>query len=410
MSCFMANLEFHIAWRYLFSKKGHNAINIVTGISSAAIIVVTAAMICVLSVMNGMGRFAQQMFTVLDPPLLVVPAEGQTLRTDTLPIASLYAREDIEVISRQIEQATVLRFENQQAPARVLGVDSLFTRTTQIDTLIYDGHFCVWDGAHERAVIGAELDATFHTNAFTSTRLHLYAPQRTKRINQVRKDHSLLEEKAHIAGAFSGDQNSEINQTVIVSIQLAQRLYEYDDYTATSLRVVPKEGVSVATLKQRLTRSLGQGYRVLDRYDQKAEYFRIFRIEKWLISLLLAFISLIAVINIVGSLSMLIIDKSKDSQILSNLGASDRTIRRIFLLEGWLISAIGTFVGLIIGVVICVCQQEFGWLKMGNGSNYILSAYPIQVQPTDILLVAFIVLGLGFLAAWWPSRKVKIEE
>lgn len=406
----MANLEFHIAWRYLFSKKGHNAINIVTGISSAAIIVVTAAMICVLSVMNGMGRFAQQMFTVLDPPLLVVPAEGQTLRTDTLPIASLYAREDIEVISRQIEQATVLRFENQQAPARVLGVDSLFTRTTQIDTLIYDGHFCVWDGAHERAVIGAELDATFHTNAFTSTRLHLYAPQRTKRINQVRKDHSLLEEKAHIAGAFSGDQNSEINQTVIVSIQLAQRLYEYDDYTATSLRVVPKEGVSVATLKQRLTRSLGQGYRVLDRYDQKAEYFRIFRIEKWLISLLLAFISLIAVINIVGSLSMLIIDKSKDSQILSNLGASDRTIRRIFLLEGWLISAIGTFVGLIIGVVICVCQQEFGWLKMGNGSNYILSAYPIQVQPTDILLVAFIVLGLGFLAAWWPSRKVKIEE
>lgn len=410
MSCFMANLEFHIAWRYLFSKKGHNAINIVTGISSAAIIVVTAAMICVLSVMNGMGRFAQQMFTVLDPPLLVVPAEGQTLRTDTLPIASLYVREDIEVISRQIEQATVLRFENQQAPARVLGVDSLFTRTAQIDTLIYDGHFCVWDGSYERAVIGAELDATFHANAFTSTRLHLYAPQRTKRINQVRKDHSLLEEKAHIAGAFSGDQNSEINQTVIVSIQLAQRLYEYDDYTATSLRVVPKEGVSVATLKQRLTRSLGQGYRVLDRYDQKAEYFRIFRIEKWLISLLLAFISLIAVINIVGSLSMLIIDKSKDSQILSNLGASDRTIRRIFLLEGWLISAIGTFVGLIIGVVICICQQEFGWLKMGNGSNYILSAYPIQVQPTDILLVAFIVLGLGFLAAWWPSRKVKIEE
>ena len=410
MSCFMANLEFHIAWRYLFSKKGHNAINIVTGISSAAIIVVTAAMICVLSVMNGMGRFAQQMFTVLDPPLLVVPAEGQTLRTDTLPIASLYARGDIEVISRQIEQATVLRFENQQAPARVLGVDSLFTRTAQIDTLIYDGHFCVWDGAHERAVIGAELDATFHTNAFTSTRLHLYAPQRTKRINQARKDHSLLEEKAYIAGAFSGDQNSEINQTVIVSIQLAQRLYEYDDYTATSLRVVPKEGVSVATLKQRLTRSLGDGYRVLDRYDQKAEYFRIFRIEKWLISLLLAFISLIAVINIVGSLSMLIIDKSKDSQILSNLGASDRTIRHIFLLEGWLISAIGTFVGLIIGVVICICQQEFGWLKMGNGSNYILSTYPVQVQPTDILLVAFIVLGLGFLAAWWPSRKVKIEE
>ena len=179
----MAKFEWHIAWRYLFSKKGHNAINIVTGISSVAIIVVTAAMICVLSVLNGMGRLAEQLFTAFDPPLLVVPAEGQTLRTDTLPIASLYAREDIETISRQIEQTCVVRFDEMQAPARVLGVDSLFQRTAGIDSIIYDGKFMVFDGAHERAVIGNELSVAFHTTAFSNKLLHLYAPKRTKRIN-----------------------------------------------------------------------------------------------------------------------------------------------------------------------------------------------------------------------------------
>ena len=404
----MANLESHIAWRYLFSKKGHNAINIVSGISAMAVVVVTAAMICVLSGMNGLSSAAEKMFTVFDPPLLVVPAEGQTLRTDTAPVASLYAREDIETISMQISQTTILRFEDKQTPARVLGVDSLFNRTATVDSIIYDGYFSVWDGAHDRAVIGNELAVIFNLNAFRRSSLHLYAPKRTRRINMARPDQSLMEEKAFIAGIFSGDQNGDINKTIIVSLSLAQRLYEYDAHTATALRIVPKDPSRIASLKQELSKTLGAGFRVLDRYDQQADYFRIFQLEKWLTILLLAFISLIAIVNIIGSLSMLVIDKRKDSSILMHLGADEATIRRIFLLEGWLITALGTLFGLIIGIAVCLGQQHFGWLKLGNGSNYILSAYPIELQASDILLVTCIMLSLGFVAAYFSTRKINI--
>ena len=410
MSCCMAKFEWHIAWRYLFSKKGHNAINIVTCISAVAVAVVTAAMICVLSGLNGMGNLAEQMFSAIDPPLMVLPSEGQTLRTDTAPIVSLYAREDIACISRQIEQTAIVRYEDQQTPAHVLGVDSLFLQTTNLDSLIYDGYFSVYDGAHERAVVGSDIAEVFHLYSHSIKALHIYAPKRTKRINLARPDQSLLEEKAFTAGIFSGDQNGTTNQTLIVSIELAQRLYEYDDHTATALRIVPEEGIEISRLKSQISRLLGDDYQVLDRRDQQAEYFRIFRMEKWLTILLLGFISLIAVINIIGSLSMLIIDKKDDSRILSHMGADEASIRRIFRLEGWFISALGTFFGLIIGLVLCLGQQHFGWLELGDGSSYIVSAYPVEVQAADIVLVAVLVLGLGFLAAWYPTRKVKGEQ
>lgn len=410
MSCCMAKFEFHIAWRYLFSKKGHNAINIISGISAVAVAVVTAAMVCVLSVMNGMGALAEDMFSEFDAPLLVVPAEGQTLRTDTLPIASLYAREDIEAISMQIEQTAMVRYKDHQLPARVLGVDSLFTRTANINAIIHDGFFSVWDGAFERAVLGSDLAGQLCINPHFTGALHLYAPKRTKRINMARPDQSLIDEKAFIAGIFGMDQSEELNQTILVSLPLTQRLYEYDAHTATALRIQPKEGISVSSLQAQIAPTLGEGFRVLDRYEQQEDYFRIFRIEKWLTVLLLVFILLIASFNIIGSLSMLIIDKREDTRILSHLGADEPAIRRIFLLEGWCISALGTVSGLVIGLLVCLGQQHFGWLKLGNGSNYIISAYPVQVQAPDILLVGLIVLTLGWLAAWYPTRKLKIES
>ena len=406
----MANFPIHIAWRYLFSKKGHNAINIITCISAIAVAVVTAAMVCVLSGMNGMGALAEQMFTAFDPPLLVVPSEGKTLRTDAAPIVSLYAREDIECISMQLEQTALVRYEDQQTPAHILGVDSLFIRTANLDTLIYEGRFCVWDGAHEGAVLGNEIAELFHLNSHFRHPIHLYAPRRTKRINMARPDLSILEEKAFTSGLFAGEQDGNVNQTVIVSLDLAQRLYEYDAHTVSALRIVPKDPSQTKNLKSQLSRALGSGYKVLDRYEQKAEYFRIFRMEKVLTILLLGFIALIAIINIVGSLSMLIIDKREDSRILSHLGADEQTIRRIFAMEGGLTTTLGTVSGLIIGLILCICQEQYGWLQMGNGSNYIVSAYPVQVRATDILLVAFIVLAIGFTASWFTTRKLKIDK
>ncbi|MBQ2190165.1 MAG: ABC transporter permease [Paludibacteraceae bacterium] len=408
----MSSLEPHIAWRYLFSKKGHNAINIVSGISAGAVAVVTAAMICVLSVMNGFGVLVEQMFSEFDPVLLVVPTEGQTLRTDTLPIASLYAREDIETVSMQLEQTALIRYKDHQLPARVLGVDSLFTRTSHMDTIITDGFFSVWDGAFERAVLGRGLAAQIGMNAHFTGALHLYAPERTGRINMLRPDLSLRHEHAFIAGTFAVNQVEYDDQLILVSLPLAQRLFDYDEHTASALRIQPKshQPSEISRQKSAIAKALGPGYKVLDRYEQQEDFFRILRIEKLLTVLLLVFILLIASFNIIGSLSMLIIDKRESIRILSHLGADERIIRRIFLFEGWLISALGTVCGLLTGVLICLGQQHYGWLKLGDGTDYVISAYPVHVEPLDILMVAVIVLALGFIAAWYPTRKMKIEE
>jgi len=400
----MPNLESHIAWRYLFSKKGHNAINIVSGISAAAVAVVTAAMICVLSVMNGFGVLVERMFSEFDPVLLVVPADGQTLRTDTLPVASLYAREDIEAISMQLEQTALIRYKDHQTPARVMGVDSLFTRTAHIDSIITDGFYSVWDGAFDRVVMGRGLAAQIGMNAHFTGALHLYAPERTGRINLMRPDLSLRHEHAFIAGTFAVNQIEYDDRLLLVSLPLAQRLFDYDEYTATALRIQAKKDI-----KKDLSKALGEGYRVLDRYEQQANFFNILRIEKLLTILLLVFILLIASFIIIGSLSMLIIDKREDIRILSHLGADEPTIRRTFLIEGWLISSLGAFLGLIAGVALCLGQQHFGWLKLGTGTEYIISAYPVEVQALDILLVAAVVLVLGFFAALYPSRKIQIQ-
>lgn len=401
-------IESHIAWRYLFSKKGHNAINIVSGISAVAVVVVTAAMICVLSVMNGFGSLVEQMFSEFDPPLLVVPEEGQTLRTDTAPVVSLYAREDIQAVSMQLEQTALVRYKDHQLPARVLGVDTLFEATANMSNIITDGFFSVWDGAFDRATLGQGLAAQLGMNAHFTGALHLYAPQRTGRINMLRPDKSLQHEHAFIAGTFAVNQIEYDDQLILVSLPLAQRLFEYDEYTATALRIAPKKGQKIDKVQNDIAKVLGPGYKVLNRYEQQADFFRILRIEKWLTILLLVFILLIASFNIIGSLSMLIIDKREDIRILSDLGADEPTIRRIFLLEGWFISALGTLLGIIIGVLICLGQQHFGWLKLGTGSEYIISVYPVQVQIADILLVAAVVLALGFVAAWYPSRKLKV--
>jgi len=404
----MASFESNIAWRYLFSKKGHNAINIVSGISSAAVAVVTAAMICVLSVMNGFGELVERMFSEFDPELMVVPAEGQTLRTDTLPVVSLYAREDVEAVSMQLEQTALVRYKDHQMPARVMGVDSLFTRTAHIDSIITDGFYSVWDGAFDRTVLGRGLAAQLGTNAHFTGALHLYAPKRMGRINLLRPDQSLLHEHAFIAGTFAVNQIEYDDQLMLVSLPLAQRLFEYDEHTATALRIQLKEGKTIANSQKLIAKTLGPGYKVLNRYEQQADFFRILRIEKLLTVVLLVFILLIASFNIIGSLSMLIIDKTEDIRILSHMGADEPMIRRIFLLEGWLISMLGTITGLVIGVLLCLGQQHYGWLSLGSGMQYIISAYPVQLQTGDVVMVALIVLALGFVAAWYPARKMKV--
>ena len=404
--------ELHIAWRYLFSKKGHNAINIVSGVSAAAVGVVTAAMVCVLSVMNGFGALVEQMFSEFDPEIRITAAAGKSFRLDTLPVQQALALPFVQAASEVVEETALVRYKDHQQPARVMGVDSVFQHITHIDSIITDGYFSVFDGAFDRCVMGRGLAAQIGVNAHFVGAVHLYAPKRLERVNMLRPDDSFLHETAFMAGTFAVNQTTYDDQLLLVSLPLARRLFQYDTLTVTALELQLVRGsrLSSRQMKAQLRECLGEGYVVADRYEQQADFFRILKVEKLLTALLLAFILLIACFNVIGSLSMLIIDKQDDIRILRHLGATPHTIRRIFLCEGWLITALGAMVGLIFGLTICLLQQHLGLLKLGSGTDYVISAYPVLVQAGDVVAVATIVLGLGFFAAWYATRTLRTHE
>ncbi|MCI6324601.1 MAG: FtsX-like permease family protein [Bacteroidales bacterium] len=404
--------ELHIAWRYLFSKKGHNAINIVSGVSAAAVGVVTAAMVCVLSVMNGFGALVEHMFSEFDPEIRITAAEGKSFQLDTLPVQQALALPFVQATSEVVEEMALVRYKDHQQPARVMGVDSVFQQITHIDTIITDGYFSVFDGAFDRCVMGRGLATQIGVNAHFVGAVHLYAPKRLERVNMLRPDEAFLHEKAFMAGTFAVNQTSYDDQLLLVSLPLARRLFQYDTLTVTALELQldPKGHFSARQMKAQLRECLGEGYVVADRYEQQSDFFRILKIEKLLTALLLAFILLIACFNVIGSLSMLIIDKQDDICILRHLGATPQIIRRIFLCEGWFIIVLGAVFGLVIGLTICLLQQHLGLLKLGSGTDYVISAYPVLVQAVDVLAVAVIVLGMGFLAAWYATRTLRSKE
>ena len=405
-------LELHIAWRYLFSKKGHNAINIVSGVSAAAVGVVAAAMVCVLSVMNGFGALVEHMFSEFDPEIRITPAQGKSFRLDSLPVQKALDLPFVQAASQVVEETALVRYKDHQQPARIMGVDTVFQHITHIDSILSDGYFSVYDGAFERCVMGRGLAAQIGINAHFVGAVHIYAPKRLERVNMLRPDDAFLHETAFMAGTFAVNQTTYDDQLLIVSLPLARRLFQYDTLTVTSLelQLASDSRLSARRMKTQLRECLGDGYIVADRYEQQADFFRILKIEKLLTALLLAFILLIACFNVIGSLSMLIIDKQEDIRILQHLGATNQTIRRTFLYEGRLITTLGALFGLLIGLAVCLLQQHYGLLKLGSGVDYVISAYPVLVQAGDVLAVAAIVLLMGFLAAYYATRSLRTKK
>ena len=399
--------ELKIAWRYLFAKKQYNAIHIISGISAAAIGVVTAAMICVLSVMNGFGVMVEQLFSQFDPDIRIEAVSGKSFHDEGEKFDALRQLPAVAWVSQTIEETALLQFEDRQMPVRLCGVDSIFPTLTHIQDIITDGEYAVHDGAFDRAVLGRGLAWQIGVGAYFIHPLQLYAPKRTARVNMLRPDQAFNEEICFIAGTFAVQQAQYDDEMMLVDIPLTRRLLEYGEQEVTALLIKLSPDASVRQAEREIQSLLGKGYNVLNRYEQQADFFRILRVEKLLTTLLLVFILLIASFNIIGSLSMLIIDKQSDIQTLSHLGANQQTIRRIFLFEGWMISILGAICGLVVGLIICLLQEHLGLLKLGNGAEYVVSAYPVAVQATDILIVTIVVLSLGFIAAWIPARRIK---
>lgn len=399
--------ELKIAWRYLFAKKQYNAIHIISGISAAAVGVVTAAMVCVLSVMNGFGVMVEQLFSQFDPDIRIEAVSGKSFHDQGERFDALRQLSEVAMVSQSIEETALLQFEDKQMPVRLYGVDSVFPTLTHIENIITEGHYEVYDGAFDRAVLGQGLAWQMGIGARFISPLQLYAPKRNAKVNMLRPDQSFNDEVCFIAGTFAVQQVKYDNEVMLVDIGLTRRLLDYGNHEVSALLIKVAPHTSVKQAKKAIQSLLGEGFAVLDRYEQQADFFRILRVEKLLTTLLLVFILLIASFNIIGSLSMLIIDKQTDIQTLRHLGANKKMIQRIFLFEGWLISALGAMVGLAIGLIVCLAQEHLGILKLGNGTEYVVSAYPVAVQTTDVLIVAAVVLTLGFLAAWIPARKVQ---
>lgn len=399
--------ELKIAWRYLFAKKQFNAIHVITAISSIAVGVVTAAMICVLSVMNGFGTLVEDMFSQFDPDMRITATTGKSFSITQEQKDRLTALPSIDLISETISETALIEFNDKQTPIQIMGVDSAFAKITQIENIITDGSYEVYDGAFDRAVLGQILAWKIGIGARFVQSIQIYAPKREGKVNMLRPDMNFNRETCFISGIFSVNQQKYDENLMLVDIGLTRRLLEYSDNEITALEVSIADGYNTSKAKREIQEVLGEGYTLQDRYEQQEDFFRILRVEKLLTTLLLVFILLIATFNGIGCLSMLIIDKQKDIQTLSHLGASDNMICKVFLLEGWLVNTIGALGGFVVGLGICLLQEHFGLLKLGNGEEYVISSYPVAVQGWDIVVVALMVLLLGALAAWIPAKRIK---
>lgn len=400
--------ELKIAWRYLFAKKQFNAIHIITAISSAAVGVVTAAMICVLSVMNGFGVMVEQLFSQFDPDLRITAKAGKSFSISEEKKHALLELPCVDLLSESISETALVYFEDKQMPVQLMGVDTSFSALTGIENIITDGHYEVYDGAFDRAVLGQGLAWKLGIGARFIHGIQVYAPKREGKVNMLRPDANFNQERCFIAGTFAVNQQKYDDNLMLVDIGLTRRLLDYDSTEVTALQVGVNEAYSIKQTKREIATVLGDGYVLQDRFEQQEDFFRILRVEKLLTALLLIFILLIATFNGIGSLSMLIIDKQQDIRTLSHLGASDGMIRKVFVLEGWMVNTLGAIGGLIVGLGVCLLQEHFGLLKLGNGSEYVLNAYPVAVQGWDIALVSAVVLVLGAVSSWIPARKINV--
>lgn len=399
------NFPFYIARRYLFSKKSHNAINVISGISVCGVALATLALVCTLSVFNGFQDLVSNLFTAFDPELKIVPATGKVFDGQDKAIAAIRKMPEVALVSESLEDNALVQYQGRQAMAVIKGVEDNFEELTPIDTILFGrGELMLHDEVVDYAIPGVQLLATLGTGIRFLDPLEVYAPKRGAKVNMANPAASFTGGNLFSSGlVFAVNQEKYDGSYILTSLKFARQLFQYTtEISAINLKM--KEGTDIDAFKRKLEKHLGERFRVLDRYEQQADTFRIMKIEKFISYLFLTFILMIACFNVIGSLSMLIIDKRDDVVTLRNLGANDRQIVRIFLFEGRLISFIGAVSGIVLGVLLCWLQQTFGLISLGAAGSFIVDVYPVSVHWEDVVLIFFTVLAVGFLSVWYPVR------
>lgn len=399
------NFPFYIARRYLFSKKSHNAINVISAISVCGVALATLALVCTLSVFNGFQDLVASFFTAFDPELKITAVEGKVFDGQDPAVRQLRDWPEVAVFSESVEDNAMVQYQDRQAMVVIKGVEDNFDQLTPIDSILFGrGEPLLHDEVANYAIPGIQLLSTLGTSIRFLDPLEVYAPKRGAKVNLANPAASFTTGSLFSSGlVFAVNQEKYDASYILTSIGFARRLFQYTtEVSSIGLKLQP--GTDTNALQQRIQQAIGHKYKVENRYEQQADTYRIMEIEKLISYLFLTFILAVACFNVIGSLSMLIIDKRDDVVTLRNLGASDRQITRIFLFEGRMISFFGAFAGIVLGLLLCWLQQTYGLISLGDSGAFVVDAYPVSVHATDVVLVFVTVLVVGFLSVWYPVQ------
>ena len=398
------NFPFYISRRYLFSKKSTNVINVISGISVVGIVVATMSLLVTLSVFNGFHDLVASFFTSFDPQLKVTPVKGKTAAADDPVLVKIRQLPQIDVATDCLEDLALAVYGTRQAMVTIKGVDDNFDRLTHINEILMgDGTFELHAADMHYGIPGVRLADQLGTGITYEYPMTIYAPQRQGQLNMADPTTGFKEDELYSPGVIFCVRQSKYDKNyIITSLQFARNLFQQEG-RLTSLELRLKPGSNFDRVKSDIQKIAGDRFYVRDRFEQQDDTFKIMKIEKFIAYIFLTFILIVACFNIIGSLSMLIIDKKDDVVTLRNLGATDKQITRIFLFEGRLIAAIGAVVGILLGLLLCWLQQTFGLVKLGSTTgSFIVNAYPVSVHPEDIILVFLTVILVGWLAVWYP--------
>ena len=395
--------ELLISRRYLFSKKSHNAINIVSMIAVAGVAVATMAMVIVMSVFNGFQGLVAELFTGFDPELRITPVAGNSIDLSSSRIKALADSKDVAVFTPVAEGQALVVAGDVQKVVMLKGVADNYTQQSDILNALYgDGEPELHLDVIEYCIPGLQLCNQLGLPIYFQRPLEVYAPKRGERVNMANPKSSFNKDELNASGlVFSVHQSKYDSEYILCSLGFAQRLFDLDGrVTGIEIKLAPTGS------REDIEALLGEGFCVKDRYEQQEDVFRIMQIEKLISYAFLCFIMLVACLNIMGSLSMLMIEKREDAKTLSALGSTQRQIRRIFALEGLMIIFGGAMAGMLLGLILCLLQQEFGFIRMGQSEgSFIIDAYPVVVRPGDLMLVLLTVVLLGFLSVMWATKR-----
>jgi lipoprotein-releasing system permease protein len=400
------NFPFYIARRYLFSKKSTHAINVISGISMVGVAVATMALVVTLSVFNGFHDLVASFFTQMDPQLKVTPVKGKTASADDPLLMKIRQLPEVEVATECLEDQAMAVYGDRQMMVKVKGVEDNFNQLTHISEILEgNGEFELHAADMSYGIPGLGVAFQLGLGYTYEEPLRIFAPRRKGQLDMTNPTEGFVVDELYSPGVvFCMKQGKYDRSYILTSIAFTRHLFDAEGQL-TSLELRLKPGSDFDRVKQQMQQIAGNQFHVLDRYEQQDDTFRIMEVEKLIAYVFLTFILVIACFNIIGSLSMLIIDKRNDVVTLRNLGANEHQITRIFLFEGRMISTIGAVVGILIGLLLCWLQQQFGLVRLGSSEgSFVVDAYPVSVHPWDIVLIFFTVIAVGYLSVWYPVR------